>query len=102
MIRFCEKVVDYTGGYTKEHFVADTRTYDATLRNIELIGEAAMQVPDEVRAAHSEIAWRMIVATRNRLIHGYLGIDDDTIWSIINDDIPRLIPQLNALKREQA
>ncbi|HOP41371.1 MAG TPA: DUF86 domain-containing protein [Geobacteraceae bacterium] len=42
----------------------------------------------------------MIIATRNRLIHGYLGIDDDTLWSIIRDDVPELLPLLQALKDE--
>ncbi|BBE11133.1 hypothetical protein HH1059_19610 [Halorhodospira halochloris] len=42
----------------------------------------------------------MIIATRNRLIRGHLGIDDDTLWSIIQDDVPRLLPQLKALKDE--
>ena len=75
-------------------------TYDATLRNLELIGEAATHIPDIIRAAHPEIPWRMIIATRNRLIHGYLGIDDDTLWSIIRDDVPELLPLLQALKTE--
>jgi uncharacterized protein with HEPN domain len=42
----------------------------------------------------------MIIATRNRLIHGYLGIDDDTLWSIIMDDVPELLPMLKTLKNE--
>ena len=42
----------------------------------------------------------MIIATRYRLIHGYLGIDDDTLWSIIRDDVPELVSQLKELKRE--
>jgi uncharacterized protein with HEPN domain len=42
----------------------------------------------------------MIIATRNRLIHGYLGIDDDTLWSIIQDDVPELLLLLKALKDE--
>jgi len=53
-----------------------------------------------VRAAHPEIPWRMIIATRNRLIHGYLGIDDETLWSIVREDVPELLPLLNALKSE--
>ena len=61
--------------------------YDATLRNLELIGEAATHVPAEVRACAPDVPWRMVVALRNRLIHGYLGIDDDTLWSIVRDDI---------------
>jgi uncharacterized protein with HEPN domain len=66
--------------------------------NLELIGEAATHIPDQVRSAHPEIPWRRIIATRNRLIHGYLGIDDDTLWSIIRDDIPELLPLLKAMK----
>mgnify|MGYP003383244650 FL=1 len=77
-------------------FLASGITFDATLRNLELIGEAASRVPDDVRLANPEIPWRMIIATRNRLIHAYLGIDDDTIWSIIQDDLP---PLLTGLKK---
>lgn len=98
MIDFAGKVLAYTDGLDQAGFVASGLTYDATLRNLELIGEAATHIPDDVRAAHPEIPWRMIIATRNRLIHGYLGIDDDTLWSIIRDDVPELLPLLQALK----
>lgn len=54
----------------------------------------------EVRAARPKISWRMIIATRNRLIHGYLGIDDDTLWSITRDDVPGLLEMLQALEDE--
>jgi uncharacterized protein with HEPN domain len=86
------------GACLPRRFVASSLTYDATLRNLELIGEAATHIPDGARAAHPEIPWRMIIATRNRLIHGYLGRDDDTLWSIIQDDVPELLPLLKALK----
>ncbi|WP_242597141.1 DUF86 domain-containing protein [Billgrantia sulfidoxydans] len=73
-------------------------TYDATLRNLELIGEAATRIPLTVRQQYPDIPWRMIIATRNRLIHAYLGIDDDTVWSIIQDNIPELLEQLREVK----
>jgi uncharacterized protein with HEPN domain len=98
MIIFAEKVLSYTGGLEQDGFVARSLVYDATLRNLELIGEAATHVPDEIRLANPDIPWRMMIATRNRLIHGYLGIDDDTLWSIIRDEIPPLLQQLKALK----
>lgn len=88
MIDFTNRVLAYSDGLNQAAFVASGLNYDATLRNLELIGEAATHIPDEVRIAHPEISWRMIIATRNRLIHGYLGIDNDTLWSIIRDDIP--------------
>jgi uncharacterized protein with HEPN domain len=100
MIEFAEKVLTYTKGLDQAGFVKNELTYDATLRNLELIGEAATHIPDEVRNARPEIPWRMIIATRNRLIHGYLGIDEDTLWSIIQDDVPELLPVLEALRTE--
>lgn len=45
-----------------------------------------------------EVPWRQVIATRNRLIHGYLGIDNDTLWSIVRDDIPALLPALRKLR----
>lgn len=100
MIDFAGKVLTYTEGLDHAGFVASGLTYDATLRNLELIGEAATHIPDKIRAAHPEIPWRINIATRNRLIHGYLGIDDDTLWSVIRDDVPELLPLLKALKDE--
>jgi len=100
MIDFAGKVLAYTDGLDQAGFVASGPTYDATLRNLELIGEAATHIPDEIREAHPEIPWRMIIATRNRLIHGYLGSDDDTLRSIIRDDVPELLPLLHILRNE--
>ena len=55
-----------------------------------------------MRAANPQIPWRLIIATRNRLIHSYLGIDNDTLWSIIRSDVPVLLPNLRALKNQSA
>lgn len=97
MIRFTENVLTYTSGMDQVTFVSSSLTYDATLRNLELIGEAATHIPETVRNASPFISWRMIIATRNRLIHGYLGIDDDTLWSIITDELPELLSNLEKL-----
>ncbi|MBE9193894.1 DUF86 domain-containing protein [Synechocystis sp. LEGE 06083] len=100
MICFARKVLAYTTGIDQETFIASEMNYDATLRNLELIGEAATHIPNEIRATHPEVPWRQIIATRNRLIHGYLGIDNDTVWSIIRDNIPKLLSQLETIQRE--
>ncbi|HNU65883.1 MAG TPA: DUF86 domain-containing protein [Methylotenera sp.] len=72
-------------------------TYDATLRSLELIGEAATHIPPEIREQYSNIPWRMMIATRNTLIHGYLGIDNDTLWSIIQTDVPEVLTELQKI-----
>ena len=100
MIGFAENVIAYTDGLDQEGFVASGLNYDATMRNLELIGEAATNIPDEIRQKYSHIPWRMMVATRNKLIHGYLGIDNDTLWSIIQGDVPTLLAQLRKMKTE--
>ena len=65
MMDFAQKVIACTDGLNQERFVASGLNYDATVRNLELIGEAATHIPDEIRAAHPETPWRMIIATRN-------------------------------------
>lgn len=97
MIGFAENVMTYTEGYDQEKFVNSGITYDATLRNIELIGEAATHIPDVIKSKFNHIAWRTIIATRNQLIHGYLGIDNDTLWSIVQTDVPELLIQLKEI-----
>jgi len=100
MIKFARKVQSYTDGLKQADFVSKELTFDASLRNLELIGEAATHIPEEVRSDNPDVPWRLIIATRNRLIHAYLGIDDDTIWSIIQDEIPTLLPALEKIRDE--
>ena len=90
MCAFCERVLAYTQDIDRETFTADVMRYDATLRNLELLGEAATHVPESLRDRAPRVPWRQVIATRNRLIHAYLGIDSDTVWSIVHDDIPAL------------
>lgn len=100
MIDFAEKAIAYTEGLDQQVFVDSGLNYDATVRNLELLGEAATHIPPEQRDACPAIPWRQIVATRNRLIHGYLGIDNDTLWSIIKDDLPGLLVELRTFRAQ--
>jgi len=100
MLAFAQNVLNYTKGFDQDTFVTTGLNYDATLRNLELIGEAATHIPDDIRQRYSSIPWRLIIATRNRLIHAYLGIDNDTLWSIIKDDVPELLNELDKLKAD--
>jgi uncharacterized protein with HEPN domain len=99
MIGFAEKVVVYTDGMDQEKFVSSGLNYDATVHNLILLGEAASHIPERSRTFADKIDWKQIVATRNRLVHGYLGIKNDVVWDIIQNEIPLLIEQLYALKK---
>lgn len=73
----------------------DDRIFSLALtRAVEIIGEAASRVPPEVRAVHPQVSWQVIIAARNRLIHGYDDVEHDLLWGIVAHDIPLLISQL--------
>ena len=90
MLEFCDRALAYAAGQSREAMDADRMRYDAILRNLELIGEAATHVTAEQRALAPQVPWRQIVATRNRVVQAYLGIAADTVWSILHDDLPAL------------
>ena len=101
MLQFCLKVQAYTEGKDQAGFIRDGLTYDATLRNLELIGEAARHVPPHIQQSAPSIPWRTLIAIRNRIIHGYLGLDNDILWDIITAEIPLLTEQLERLLRDR-
>lgn len=95
---YLDDMIGFADSLDQEELVDSGLNYDATLRNLDLLGEAATHIPLKIREALSAIPWRQLIATRNSLIHGYLGIDNDTVWSIVRDDIPVLLPALRKLK----
>ena len=97
MQRFAHRAVGYCAGLDRAQFEANQLMQDAVLRNLELIGEAATRIPDDVRLAHAEIPWRQIIAMRNQLIHAYLGVDLDVVWDVVQVELPLLLQHLNAV-----
>ena len=74
----------------------------ALVKCVEIIGEAARQVPDEIRTRHTDIPWRQIVGMRNRLIHGYSSVDLKLLFDTVTDDLPALIDALvEAIRSEE-
>ena len=78
----------------QEAFSADTRTVDAVVRNLEIIGEAANSIPEDQKLLRPDIDWRAIRKLRNRIVHEYFGIDYEIVWNIIENDIDSYIEWL--------
>ena len=85
-----ENIRDYTAGHDFRAFQTDRKTLDATVRNLEIIGEAAGHLPDSYRAAVPEIEWRKIIGLHNILIHEYYGVSLPIIWDIIQNKLAPL------------
>jgi uncharacterized protein with HEPN domain len=83
-------------------FPDDEVAQSAVIRWVEIIGEAARGLTEELRQAHPEVPWRQMVAMRNVLIHGYFDIDVDLVWSVAENDLPKLAAQIRAIVEEMA
>lgn len=83
-----EKIQRYTAGYDKDRFLADERTIDAVVRNLEIVGEAVRQVSDAFKQDHVKIPWHQMAGMRNRIVHDYFGLDLDIIWHVVANDLP--------------
>jgi uncharacterized protein with HEPN domain len=94
MLDAARKAVGFTKDRSRKDLDEDEMLSLALVRLLEIIGEAARFVPEEIRNTHPKVPWREIASTRNRLIHGYFAVDLDVIWAIVKQDIPPLINQL--------
>ena len=93
-----EKIQRYTAGLDEASFLDDEKTADAVVRNLEIIGEAAKQLPAEFKNRQSTIRWVQIAGLRNRIVHDYAGIDLKLVWNILQTAIPKLALQIAELK----
>ena len=78
----------YTADQSLEEFRLDTKTRDAVVRNLEIIGEATKRIPDSIRQAYPDIEWKPATAMRDFLIHEYPEVDIEAVWDTIKTDIP--------------
>lgn len=96
MIECSRKILGFVKGMDFETFIDDVKTVDAVIRNFEVIGEASRYVSSEIKLNNPLVEWRKIGDFRNVLIHEYFGINYETMWKIIENELPE---QLNFLEQ---
>jgi uncharacterized protein with HEPN domain len=89
-----KRIMSYTSKITYDDFVKDHKTQDAVIRNIEILGEAAKILSNAIKESYSNIPWKEISGTRDRLIHDYFGVNIDIVWDIAKNEIQSLYAQL--------
>ena len=97
ILQAAEDIHTFTRGMTREVFVADEKTRSAVLYKFAVMGEATKLLPDNVRAQYPDIPWRSIAGLRDKVIHGYIGVDYELLWETIDKKIPVVIKGLHRI-----
>nr|WP_321400354.1 DUF86 domain-containing protein [uncultured Desulfobacter sp.] len=84
------RIFQYVEGLAYTDWLKDQKTIDAVIRNLEIIGEAASKVPQEIQEKYFDIPWYQMKGMRNILIHEYFGVDNEMLWKTIQNDLPKL------------
>ena len=96
-----EETQSFIEGFSFEEFAKDKKTIKAVGANLLIIGEAANNIPEEIRARHSEVPWQVMRAIRNRLVHAYFDIDPHILWETCKDDLPKLVEPIRKLLNDK-
>lgn len=97
ILEACRRAQSYVADMNYEQFLADTKTQDAVMRNLEIIGEATTRLSTKLRANHPEVPWRSMAGVRHRLIHDYFGVNIDIVWQIADQELPVLQTQISQI-----
>lgn len=92
-----KRIKEYTKGLSRENFSKEQKTIDAVVRNIEILGEAARNIPEEFKGEYPEVPWSKMISMRNKVIHEYSGIDFEILWQTLEEDLPDLEDQIKGL-----
>lgn len=99
MLDAANEAVSFITNRSREDLDTNRMLTLSVVKSIEIIGEAAARVSNDLKAEHPEIRWQAITAMRNRLIHGYFEVDKDVVWETVTRELPRLVPGLEAILR---
>ncbi len=95
------RISAYTAGMTYQDFLGDMRTQDAVVRNLEIIGEAAKNLSEGLRARYPDVPWKGMAGIRDRLIHHYFGVNLDIVWQIVVHELPKVALQVEDMLRAE-
>jgi uncharacterized protein with HEPN domain len=100
IVEAIRKIRFFTTDLSLQTFSSDVKTFDAVIRNLEIIGEAIKRVPEQIRSVYPDVEWKKIAGLRDILAHEYFGVDAEIIWDIIQNKLPVLEEQIKQMLEE--
>jgi len=94
------RVLEYVGAMSMEELFHDSKSVDAVMRNLAIIGEAAKKIPADVRRRYPDVEWKKLAGLRDIVVHDYFGIDEDIIWDVVTVRIPELKRRIDIMISE--
>ncbi len=91
------RIQEYAKNLSWLEYLQDHKTQDAIVHNLEVIGEATKSLSDYFRSKYPDIPWREMMGTRDRLTHHYFGVNQEIVWQIVQQDLPKLEPQIELI-----
>ncbi len=97
-----DKIEAYTQDLSFEEFRENEMAIDAVIRNFEIIGEAISNIPEELKEDYPEVEWKEATGFRNVMIHDYFGVDSETVWETVQNNLPSLKRKIYRVKRSES
>lgn len=97
MLESITAIESFLSGVDRHSLVRDRKTYSATIRELEIIGEASSKVPEMIQNLNPDVPWRVLKDFRNVLAHHYFGVNADIVWDIVQNKLPELKKQIEKI-----
>ncbi len=96
-----QNIESFSKGFSESEFIEDKLRQNAIIRQVEIIGEAIKNLPDSLKKKYTDVSWKDIVGTRDKMIHHYFGVDLDIVWDIIKKELPILKKQIKEILKKE-
>ncbi len=94
----CSNILEFTNDIDFQTFINKRLIQSAVIRELEIIGEATKNLPDDIRKHSKDIPWKKLTGMRDKLIHGYFTVDLKEVWNTVRNDIPILKRGIEKIK----
>lgn len=97
MVIACEKIIQYSQNRRVVDLIEDTLLFDAILRNLTVLGEAAGRLDRQWTSSHPEVPWGLVTGIRHRVVHDCGHVDPDIVWDTVQEDLPMILKKLQQI-----